>query len=163
MHCFLNSENLLEVVTQETPIPRATKWEKKNKMAKNCLMSHLDDSLLPYMRGQEITGKMAMDKLDEEFERTDSFRQVELKSQIFDIKLGSDTVAEYFIKHEAIVARLTEAGGVVSKIVRLAAIIKGLPESYNATSEVLTSDKYKQPNLAEVKGKILQRETRINS
>lgn len=153
--------DLLEVVTETPPAIRTLEWLKKNKKAKELLMNHVEDSLLPYMRGKNVTAKMAMDTLDEEYERVDSFRQVELKIQMFDVKLENDSAAEYFAKHGAIVAQLTAAGGEVSEIDRIAEIIKRLPETYDATIDVITANKYKRPNLAETKKAILQRETKL--
>lgn len=65
-----------------------------------------------------------MDRLDAEFERTDSFKRVDPKSKMFDIKLGNDKKSDYFAKYEAIVAQFDGVGGEVTGIDRIAALIK---------------------------------------
>lgn len=82
--------------------------------------------------------------------------------KLYDIKLGNDTIVDYFAKHEAVVAEIREIGGDISESDRSAAILKGLPSVYDTLIDSIANNKDEVP-LAEVKNQISSKEARINA
>lgn len=65
----MDSAGLLKAIDEETPTEPNKKWIKRDKAAKQTILNHLDDSLLGYTIGSNLTAKVIFQRLDQEFKK----------------------------------------------------------------------------------------------
>jgi hypothetical protein len=117
-----------------TPVPR-----NNNDQASCILVLSLPEHHLPVVRRPGMTAKGLWDHFADIYHRQSVARILQLRQQLTQLRMGSESVTQYISRAQALQGQLAIAGHELSDADLFLAILAGLPESYATIRTVIKS------------------------
>jgi hypothetical protein len=118
----------------------ATPVQRNNNDQASCiLVLSLPEHHLPVVRRPGMTAKGLWDHFADIYHRQSVARILQLRQQLTQLRMGSESVTQYISRAQALQGQLAIAGHELSDADLFLAILAGLPESYATIRTVIKS------------------------
>lgn len=160
---LLSELQVLDVIENEKPTEPDENWIKRNTVAKNTIIEFLGDSYLNFAQ-KETNAVNILRNMDDIYERQSLATQLTLRKQLLNFKLEVDVkLLDHFTKFEEIITELISAGANIEEMDKVSHLLLTLPSSYNGVITALETMSKDDLNLAFVKSRLLDHETKLRS
>lgn len=154
VQALLRREQLWKYVAGDTPDPITDAWKEGDEKTLSTIQLLVEESQYNLIR-DKTTAKATWDALKQHHNKTTLGQKVTLLKQITnqDYKLG-DNMESYLTSIEKLYARLENSGFDMSECLKVALILRGLPEEFNPLTTALEARNEVELTLELVKVKL---------
>lgn len=131
MEMFLTREELWHVIAEQAPVPVTEAWNRADKKAKATIGLCIEQSQYTLIKSS-TTAKEVWDALRTYHEKATITSQLSLLIRLCDTKLGeSGNVEKHLLEMDALFERLEGAGLKLEEKLKIAMVLRSMPESYH--------------------------------
>lgn len=137
MEMFLIREDLWHVVADAKPEPVTDAWNKADRKARATLGLCIDESQYVLIK-DSVSAKAVWDALKAYHEKSTASSQLSLLNRLCDAKLSENgDVEKHLLELDSLFERLVNAGLVLAEKLKIAMVLRSMPESYHFLASAL--------------------------
>lgn len=155
MEMFLEREDLWHVVDEPKPEPETAAWKKADKKARATIALCIDRSQYTLIKDCGSASEV-WDALKHYHEKATASSQLALLSRLCDAKLEeSGDVEKHLLNMDALFERVEDAGLELAEKLRVAMILRSMPDSYHFLASALEARKDEEVTMELVRFKLI--------